>query len=252
MGKSGSYSERKMRPWIISINGNIGSGKSTLMDNLSHMTTEDDKKIFDLIPEPLDAWKPWLKLFYENPMRYAYSFQSVVLLHQMIQHEFITASHNMLCPVVLFERDPLTSKNIFAETLMEDGSIHPLEMEIYNEMYRRRFHWVPDYTIYIRTPPEICADRIMKRSRSSENLIPQNYLHRLHVKHENLFIEHSEQYDGRVIVIDGSPDPEIVTQNLWSKLQGIFPRFPDWTNLRRGNVSNSNPIIRAVPGIKND
>lgn len=255
MGKSGTYSTGKVRPWIISVNGNIGSGKSTLMDKLSFVTEtrdESQKKIFDLIPEPIEAWKPWLKLFYENPQRYAYSFQSVVLLHQMIQYEFINDSRRMLSPVVLFERDPLVSKHIFAETLVEDGSIHPMEMEIYNEMYRRKFHWIPDYTVYIRTPPEICAERVAQRARSSESSIPLDYLRRLHYKHEELFVERADRYEGRVIIIDGSPEPDVVAQNLWAELQGIFPRFPAWDGLQWGNESASHPVVRTVPGIKND
>lgn len=246
MGKSGSYQSSKVRPWIISVNGNIGSGKSTLMDNLAKASTKE-MKLFDLIPEPIETWKPWLKLFYSDPQRYAYSFQSVVLLHQMIQYEFICDSQRMMSPMVLFERDPLVSHHIFAQTLMEDGNIHPLEMEVYREMYRRKFHWIPDYTVYIRTPPELCLERIHERNRSSEGGIPLEYLKKLHMHHERLFMDEAHRYEGRVIVIDGSQSPEKVAADLWEKLKGAFPRIPDWEEVSWDGEPNKMEIVRPVP-----
>lgn len=246
MGKSGTY-QSKARPWIISVNGNIGSGKSTLMDNLAKAATKDGVKLFDLIPEPIEAWKPWLNLFYSDPKRYAYSFQSVVLLHQMIQYEFICDSQKMMKPMVLFERDPLVSHHIFAQTLLEDGNIHPMEMEVYREMYRRKFHWIPDYTIYIQTPPELCLERIHQRNRTSEGGIPLDYLRKLHQHHERLFIEEAHRYEGRVIVIDGSQSAEKVAEDLWLKLRDAFPRIPDWTDVDWSGKSEGMPIVRPVP-----
>ena len=250
MGKSGSYTSGKVRPWIISVNGNIGSGKSTLMDNLSKAAYQDTK-LFDLIPEPIESWKPWLKLFYEDPKRYAYSFQSVVLLHQMIQYEFICESQKMMNPIVLFERDPLVSHHIFAQTLMEDGNIHPLEMEVYREMYRRKFHWIPDYTVYIRTEPEVCLERIHERNRSSEGGIPLDYLKKLHNHHERLFIDEAHRYEGRVIVIDGSQTPEKVAEDLWVHLRGAFPRVPEWGDVTWGGEGNKMEVVRPVPATAN-
>lgn len=250
MGKSGSY-QGGARPWIISVNGNIGSGKSTLMDNLAKAAT-GETKLFDLIPEPIESWKPWLNLFYADPKRYAYSFQSVVLLHQMIQYEFICESQKMMKPMVLFERDPLVSHHIFAQTLLEDGSIHPLEMEVYREMYRRKFHWIPDYTIYIQTPPELCLERIHERNRSSEGGIPLDYLRKLHTHHERLFIEEAHRYEGRVIVIDGSQSPEKVAFDLWEKMRDVFPRIPEWEQVSWTGSADKMEIVRPVPASKHE
>ena len=237
------------RPWIISVNGNIGSGKSTIMEYLSQACSQE-RKLFDLIPEPIESWRPWLRLFYENPSRYAYSFQSVVLLHQMIQYEFICQSHSMLSPIVLFERDPLVSHHIFAQTLLEDGNIHPLEMEVYREMYRRKFHWIPDFTIYIQTPPEQCQERIQKRNRTSENTISLEYLKKLHQHHETLFIQESYRYEGRVIVVDGTQTPEQIKKDLWGLLSQSIPTIPNWETIEWKTQVSSFPVIRPVPATK--
>jgi len=251
MSSQNEKSGMKPRPWIISVNGNIGSGKSTLMENLSKARVAEDR-LFDLIPEPVDAWKPWLKLFYADPGRYAYSFQSVVLLHQMIQYEFICESRQMMKPIVLFERDPLVAHHIFAETLVEDGHIHPMEMEIYREMYRRKFHWVPDYTVYIRTPPELCLERIHQRNRTSEGGIPLDYLQKLHDHHERLFIDKAHLYEGRVIVIDGSQSPEKVAQDLWASLHEAFPKIPEYDTVSWTGEVETMPIVRSIPGTPRD
>jgi deoxycitidine kinase len=39
--------------------------------------------------------------------------------------------------------------------------------------------------IYIQCPPEVCSDRIKKRSREGEDTIPLDYLEKIHEKHES-------------------------------------------------------------------
>ena len=65
--------------WYI-IEGNIGSGKTTLINKLR------EKEKYEVIEEPVNQWlsikgdsnKNLLGLFYEDPQRYAYLFQTMV------------------------------------------------------------------------------------------------------------------------------------------------------------------------------
>ena len=60
---------------VITIGGNIGCGKTTVLSNLS--------KEWTVFKEPLEKWGSWLDLFYTNPQRYAFSFQMKIL------HDFL-------------------------------------------------------------------------------------------------------------------------------------------------------------------
>ena len=67
------------KKWFI-IEGNIGSGKTTLVQKLRELNK------YEVIEEPVNEWlsikdnnnKNLLGLFYENPQQYAYLFQSIV------------------------------------------------------------------------------------------------------------------------------------------------------------------------------
>ena len=62
---------------IISIEGNIGSGKSTQLDYL--------KNKYIVKYENVETWKAegWLKVYYENPKYHAFSFQMRVMHDHM-------------------------------------------------------------------------------------------------------------------------------------------------------------------------
>ena len=66
-----------------------------------------------------------------------------------------------------------------------------LEWQIYQEW----FSWlVENYTqkpsgfIYLKTSPQVCFDRLVKRGRSEESSIPLDYLISLHNKHEDWLV----------------------------------------------------------------
>ena len=74
---------------IISIDGNIGSGKSTLIDNLKkHFLNED--VIF--LEEPINEWnkikdennKTILEKYYENINKYAFCFQMMTFITRYV------------------------------------------------------------------------------------------------------------------------------------------------------------------------
>lgn len=66
---------------IISVEGNIGAGKSTYLRILK----EELKVPFELVPEPVNQWEKignnnknvnLLELFYKDPKKWGYTFQS--------------------------------------------------------------------------------------------------------------------------------------------------------------------------------
>lgn len=154
----------------ISIGGNVGCGKSTILERLK-------KEGYTVFFEPLDEWKH-LSKFYENKERWAFTFQVEVL------NSFQQLKQGNQC--VICERSPFESYHIFSKMLLENGCMTPGEFELFEELYKK-LSWKPDLFIYLRTTPDVCQKRIQKRQRSCENTIDLEYLNRLHEKYETLY-----------------------------------------------------------------
>ena len=70
------------KPFVVSIEGNIGSGKSTM---LKHFNKLED---VELLPEPVSEWcdlkgHNLLAMLYENPHRWSFQFQSYIQLTRL-------------------------------------------------------------------------------------------------------------------------------------------------------------------------
>ena len=153
----------------IALDGNIGCGKTTIMDRLSpeYLTTV----------EPVKKWKHWLDKFYKDPHKYAFHFQLRILYDQ---HKYKYEPNE----INLYERSPYTLKNIFGEMLAADGTMDKDETDLHNS-YVDILNWKPDYIIYIFSLPETCYERIIMRD--PDNTIPMEYIKRLHTQHEMIF-----------------------------------------------------------------
>ena len=84
------------RPYIVSIEGNIGSGKTTLIQRLEERYGSlwgFNEKKFVFLREPLDVWNSIkdndeniLQKYYKEPEKYAMSFQimAYITFHQRL------------------------------------------------------------------------------------------------------------------------------------------------------------------------
>ena len=71
--------------------------------------------------------------------------------------------------------------------------------------------------IYIQCPPEVCVERIKKRSREGEDTIPLDYLEKIHNKHE----EWLNKGGNKNLIIDNTVaiDKERITNKIRSWLE---------------------------------
>lgn len=190
----------------ISIEGNIGSGKSSVISRLCQ-----DIRI-PVFLEPVDEWKEWLTLFYKNPGRWGMSFNINVLL------SFNKWKNNDFFAV--YERSPISNRYIFSQLQYDEGRMNILEKKMFEQLYDQ-LAWTPDIIIYIRTDPIVSMERMKTRARQCENEVPLEYLTAIHNKYENIFYNPlefckgfyrrlSEQYlidkekECVVIVVDGN------------------------------------------------
>ena len=178
-----------MPPFIVSIEGNIGSGKSTLVNNLKDITHIDNIPVV-FLQEPVSIWQEIkdnhgydiIEKFYSNQQKYAFPFQMLAYISRLtILKDAINNNPNS---IIITERCINTDKNIFCEMLYEDKKIEDVNYSIYNKWF---YHFIDNTHInayiYIETSPDICLKRIRKRNRAGED-IPIKYLERCHNKHD--------------------------------------------------------------------
>ena len=185
---------------IISIEGNIGSGKSTVVHNLEQKLKNNQDYVF--LREPVDIWqtikdqygKTILEKFYENQDKYSFAFQVMAYATRTaILQEAIRK--NPQCKYVLCERSLEADNRIFAKMLFDDNKMEKVEYEIYEYFYKTRKQDMNlDAVIYIDANAETCLERIKKRSRNGETNITQDYLQNCKDYHDKWLLGDDDCY----------------------------------------------------------
>ena len=175
---------------IISIEGNIGSGKTTFIEFLKTMWV--DKNIV-FIKEPVDEWekikdydgKTILEKFYDDQERYSFSFQMMAYISRLkLLKEAVENNPNSL---IITERSLYTDKLVFAKMLYDNKKIEHINYLIYLKWFDTFSKDYPlNKIIYIQTNSLICYKRIETRSRQGENNISLDYLVSCDLYHEEM------------------------------------------------------------------
>ena len=155
---------------IISIDGLIGAGKSSILKEL------EQNHGFVVFPEDVDSWKPMLEAFYKDPQRWSFTLQMGILNSLRDQLSQI----NELSPnngIIFIERDPASSR-IFAEIIKSEGYLTDEEFNIYDGIFNKLV-WKPDLKLFIKTDVSTCMQRISIRGRICEKNIEPAYLEKL-------------------------------------------------------------------------
>jgi deoxyadenosine/deoxycytidine kinase len=173
---------------LFSIEGNIGSGKSTLIRALKEFQDISNIPVI-FVDEPVSQWesiknaegKNMIELFYGNQSRYAFSFQMMAYISRLDMLQEAIRTHPNA--IIITERCLLTDYNIFAKLLYENKSMLQEEYEIYVTWFDRFQDIKIDGMIYVRTDVEVAFERCKHRSRPGET-IDIEYLKQCHEKHE--------------------------------------------------------------------
>jgi len=177
-----------MKPVILSIDGNIGSGKSTLYNNLKEYYKNRNDICF--VPEPVDSWNsivdcnntPILTNLYQDTKKYAFRFQMMAYISRL--HLLRNVIKENKYTIIISERCVHTDKNVFAKMLYNDGNIEHDEFQIYNQWFDEFLDDIKiSGIIYVRASPNTCDERVKIRARAGET-IPLSYLQQCHDYHE--------------------------------------------------------------------
>jgi len=182
---------------IVSIEGNIGSGKSTLLANLREYYANNSNVVF--LKEPVDEWEKIkdengetiLKKFYADQEKYSFPFQMMAYVSRLkvlrdtlktIKND--SENRNI---VIITERSLYTDKMVFAKMLYDSKKIEHVNYQIYLNWFDTFSNEFPvNKVVYVKTSPEKCYQRIVKRSRTGEENIPLDYLASCSNYHDNM------------------------------------------------------------------
>ncbi|HEY0273814.1 MAG TPA: deoxynucleoside kinase [Chitinophaga sp.] len=172
---------------FITIEGNIGAGKTTLATRLAkHLGAR-------LILEEF-ADNPFLAKFYAKPQQYAFPLELFFMAERYKQLKDLLQSNDLFVEKTV--SDYLFVKSLlFAKiTLAED------EYALYNKLFDIINPQLlqPDLMIFLNAPIPKLQENIKQRDRSYEQNIPDVYLSNVH----DMYMQYIRQHPLRTLMVD--------------------------------------------------
>ena len=178
-----------MKHQFITIEGNIGAGKTTLSNILAQ------KLNAKLILEEF-ADNPFLPKFYEKPDQYAFPLELFFMAERYKQLKDFLNTQDLFQQVTI--SDYLFTKCLlFAKVNLPDE-----EFRLYQKLFdiSHQQITVPDILIYLHAPVQKLQENIKKRNRSYEQDIKDDYLFNL----QETYTSYIKQHNINTIFIDAS------------------------------------------------
>lgn len=210
-----------LRPGTICIEGNIGCGKTTLLDFFRRRLQSSGEPNPGIFMEPVERWRNvegenLFHYLYKDPARYSLAFQTYVQLTMIKLHKKQPR---------LMERSIYSARYCFVENLYQLNYLSRLEYVILDKWFKHlvldgeessgKIDNDPDYgsisrptgvnidlIIYLRCTPQKVMDRIKTRSRAEEKDISFEYIQSLHELHEDWLLNKKYPVPAPVLVLD--------------------------------------------------
>lgn len=180
------------QPTYIAVAGNIGCGKSTLVEFL--VRNYRVQPFF----EP-NATNPYIEDFYRDMKTWAFHSQIYFLAHKFRIHQELQEQRGRA--TVVQDRTIYEDAEVFAAYLRKKRCISARDWSLYQDFYETiaRALEPPDLLIYLKASVRTIRERITLRGRPEEQEIPTAYLRSLNRLYEEWF----ERYDrSPTIVLD--------------------------------------------------
>jgi len=154
-----------MKYHFITIEGNIGAGKTTLAHMLArHYNAR-------LILEQF-ADNPFLPKFYENPAQYAFPLELFFMAERYKQMKELVHTSDLFQTLTI--SDYLFSKCLLFARVNLPEQEYKLYQKLFEILYAQLVQ--PDMLIYLHAPVARLQANIRKRNRPYEQAIPDSYL----------------------------------------------------------------------------
>jgi deoxyadenosine/deoxycytidine kinase len=174
---------------FVTIEGNIGAGKTTLANLLSkHYQAR-------LVLEEF-AENPFLPKFYESPEQYAFPLELFFMAERYKQLKDLLQTKDLFQSVTI--SDYLFTKCLlFAKVNLpnEEFRLYQKLFDIINQQIIQ-----PEILIYLHSPVNKLQENIKKRNRSYEQSIPNDYLFSL----QETYTSYIKQHNIKTLFVDAS------------------------------------------------
>lgn len=196
------------KPLIVSIEGNIGAGKTTVVESLKKLFKEN--KRVAVLKEPVEEWEAngFLAAMYENRVD-ASSFQHCVLmslagdlLHKLNESDYV---------LIITERSAKGNYHVFGKANLTPGTV---EHDLYKFSYDRIIKGLMTPAlrqsfIHLKASTEIVKKRMAERGRGSEKDVANSYLDKLGILHDRWL---SDEVDVTTVYVDNLEKEDVLKQ----------------------------------------
>ena len=178
-----------MKYQFITIEGNIGAGKTTLANILAQ------KLNARLILEQF-AENPFLSKFYEHPEQYAFPLELFFMAERYKQLKDLLRTSDMFQSVTV--SDYLFTKCLLFAKVNLPTEEFRLYQKLFDIIHQQLLH--PEILIYLHAPVKKLQENIKKRQRPYEQAIPDNYLFNI----QETYTSYIKQHNLKTLYIDAS------------------------------------------------
>lgn len=195
---------------VICIEGNIGAGKSSVLDHMS--------KWYKVYKEPVESWH-MLEDFYDDRKRFGFAFQMQVMLSmRKIFKDIETITETFPDVTLLVERSPWSMRYVFFQMLKDSDSWDDAEVSSFEKTYESLFERTKiDYYIFLNVAESKLVSRIESRDRYAERNVSEAYVRSVNVAYEKALKNLTEKY----IEIDGNGDKASTYDAVKSAIENI-------------------------------
>lgn len=161
--------------YFITIAGNIGVGKSTLVARLSRRLGW--QPVFENVDE-----NPYLADFYADMERWSFQSQLFFLARRLRQHHDLLGQRQS----VILDRSVYEDAEIFARNLFDRGDMDARDWATYQTLYETLCALLPppNLVVYLRASVPTLQRRIGQRGRDYEQQVPADYLDQLNTLYD--------------------------------------------------------------------
>jgi len=200
---------------IISVLGNIGSGKSEFIQSMKEKAVgsrlldmlamkgglnvyEESERVKDIVA------KTFYPALQRGDVHSCYAAEIEMLYARIDQMLEVSKDDGL----AIIERTPYENRYVFFENLHRSGMMREPFYENYKSTFKHLINIapIPDVVVYLRTTPEVTYQRMMERGRPSEKDLALEYLKGTHELYERLvdkiLPEHIPMYGVKLVRIN--------------------------------------------------
>ena len=199
---------------LISIEGNIGVGKSTVLSKVRDAYAGDPRVV--VVDEPVELWKQrgLLQAAYDETLS-ATVFQQVAIASRVGAIGRATRDEGVR--VVISERSPFSDKHVFAKS-----NIHGIDEIAYEVSFDDVVSLLPSFSkrrfIVLRANLDTIVSRIADRSRDGEHGIGRSYLQRIDDAHTRF----AELFADEAVLVDAEREKEGVAERVLAEVRAVL------------------------------